>query len=154
MGLHSLEAHDHAVDDAFDRRRDRLAWIGKVGQRIRERPAHAEPGAAATGRRLARRNASWIVRGPAEPTGRVHASDDREVESDGPRPAIATVLPSTISHSSSSGCSSEKPEASPGSSKPTAMTRGQSAAAARGIDVFAAEKHTTRRPVSEYPTRS
>jgi tetratricopeptide (TPR) repeat protein len=71
-----VKANHYAVQDLLDRRR--LSG----GQLVGERSADAEPRAVAARRRLARRNASRIVRLARRPSRPVRPRDDGEVERD------------------------------------------------------------------------
>ena len=76
-----MEGDDDAIDDLFDRRGYPLAWRSQIGDRVRERSAHAEPRSASAYRQLPRREAQKLVGPPARVAGGIHPGDDRHIQS-------------------------------------------------------------------------
>ena len=67
-----MESDDDAIDDLFDRRGYPLAWRGQIGDRVRERPAHAESRSASAHRQLPWRQALQGVGTPTRVAGAIH----------------------------------------------------------------------------------
>jgi hypothetical protein len=76
-----VEGDDDAIYDLFDRRGYPLPWRGQVGERVRERSAHAESRSASARRQLPWREAQQDVGTPTRVAGGIHPGDDRKIQS-------------------------------------------------------------------------
>ena len=76
-----MEGDNDAIDDLFDRRGYPLAWRSQIGDRVRERPAHAESRSASAHRQLPWRQAQQGVGTPTRVAGWIHPGDDRHIQS-------------------------------------------------------------------------